>query len=850
MDVDAPKGGAMNVVNGRAVGTSVVGDTTVPHAVGMGGGGEEARRDSHESVTLRTAASEEEMAALVLRMKSRSWRVHVGLGIPVCEGALSELQGDGGEAYEGDEVEACPECESYCRHVATGIASGNSSLCAAIRVRDIMTAERARAGEVARMEGEIQAIRSERDNTRDEMRVLQRDGITLAVILEKEKAKSDTYLEDYNKAAAEIHKYVDMVEQLEKRIAELEEQLTQVDENRVRKKCTPVGTPVVTPRRDLPNSSQKSKPVSNSGTKRTMSVGNTDEDVDMADGPGMQDSIHAPGKPDMQWGNLRGIPLYITGYPIDDPSQFPPPPEHDFVETGTLTFSSIARWNDALEFAHASRCWPLALAVFRVYYEGRTLFDTKQPVSEIQLHALSAYKMPEWFGKDLRKCAVDSNALKENRMFWSSCSRPSYGVSVREAAAFIQRHGRIIDGCPFIDNYHSVNSQDVAGWLYWNTICYNTWSRDCTIEDKAKANIVTYQLLAIFAVPRQYADHLDAMKLAVAPITKLDNWPREVASNLDTNEVMPRLARMGVTVDMANEMYSFADNYLSALLATPELKGWNTEDLIAIKTVAGDEKRYFGELKYNKGFVIPRVPGLPWHDVSMNYAQDDGVFLENIPTLPAQGHVLNGSVTLLTRALPTGGAGNPRIVSNSYPKRGSYRGDVLRGRGRGVTAHGAFRGNHTAGPHSRPISTSTHPHPTSATPHNYHHHSHPVTVNGHPAIHSAFPTPANITSYGGQFVSAAHPNYPVMMSPAHEPPRFTAQSFPTNMQPSVHSQPSQFHPASAFGYTGGNHHNHQHVAGTASNNAAGSGMNGGNGENFRTSGGQGDSHYPIYSSSF
>ncbi|KAJ7174326.1 hypothetical protein C8R46DRAFT_1214538 [Mycena filopes] len=392
-----------------------------------------------------------------------------------------------------------------------------------------------------------------------------------------------------------------IADKLELRVAQLQRELDDLGE-RPRKRSTPSGTQTTNTPCDTPRIPQNAlgAPVV------------------------LETSIHAPAlNRDMKWTTLTGIPLQIVSYRVTNDNQISP------------------QYPDALLDAR--------LVVFAAYLEARRLFEENKTLSELQIIILALYTMPKWFVDAFRSCTIDAASIRANRHFWSNCSHPAYRASVFEVAAYVQRHGRVIEGCPFLDEFHSLNSEAVAGYMIWTRICFPP-SKSTT----GCANWITYLLLELFAVPRAYAELITKLNLTIAPIPNLVNLTHGVTPTITSEEVTARLAAMGFSLELADNLFRFAANLLSEINLSPDGRGLDRSATLALHDVQKQEVNWYKAPANSQGFIITRAPGLPWPEKynHLTLAQEYGVFIKDIPIPPETDLGKNGRITLLTGSKP------------------------------------------------------------------------------------------------------------------------------------------------------------------------------------------------------
>ncbi|KAJ7025461.1 hypothetical protein C8F04DRAFT_1191458 [Mycena alexandri] len=622
-------------------------------------------------------------ATLEARMMSGEWRIHNHSGAPVCASALNALREK--EEGEEDELEAeCTICKLYCRHVARELLQEDKGLEAALGLHDLRAASGAMSSDIALLQGELLGAQRENNKMTERFDTIQRELIEVSAknaVLEKDKERiardRDKADDDYLK----IRKYAD---ECRREADELERQLAHLDSGRHRKKIIPQHSGSGMNYRQ-PGSPRVSQTDASSSPASTATQG-TDEDVTM------QDASVAGNQLTMTWGNLAGIPKYTVEYPVGDVGQLPPALIQDFAydDRASWKFADVAAWTAALLYSLQQRCWPVAILVFRVYYDARMAQKNGKPLSVLHRHALENYAVADWLLSTWKEWALDTDAQNKNRSFWAMAHRPR-GGTMRELVAYIQKQGREVEGCPFVDNYHTIRSRDARGLLLWMSINYVPATKDAAERDKSIR--VSMALLRMLAVPNAYEDAVLAHALTIADAPEYESWPGHITENLDEVAVADHLAGLGVTIAVANDAWAYALNYLDALIATPRA-GWDQPELAQLRSFITVQMEDVGLPvgMANEVDYIPRTPGLPWPDTELNRVQEDGLFLEDLPTVPPPGSTERGKVTCVRMGSPKKKYAAPDASGGSFGNKQR----PIAGRGRG-----GFRGRGNYGGYDR-----------------------------------------------------------------------------------------------------------------------------------------------------
>ncbi|KAJ7188435.1 hypothetical protein C8R46DRAFT_1023791 [Mycena filopes] len=625
-----------------------------------------------------------------------AWELHEQIGAVVCAGTLRALRKEDGETDEADATEECMQCLEYCRHVGLGLIRNNPCLEAAMKLRDVKAAANARGNDLAMIQGELQGSLRAADKL--SARIAELTGELVSV-----SAENAVLVKDKDRALDERDDADECTAKWKRRVDELEAELARVDDTRTRQRRTPLNAgagerhigPSSGHNTDVPrtptNMRSSGNTISTNGHPSPAPSGS--EDVQMSE--------PAEGGGAREWGNLRGIPKYSTEYPINDSMQIPPSRAQDFAHSNG-EYQTIEDWAAAHKFAHATRCWPVGVMTHRTFHEARVALRRNEPLGALQRYVLENYMIPEWLFDAWKEWAVDTDAVQANRYFWAMARTPRQ-CSVREMAAWIQKQGREVDGVPFVDNYGTVRTRDVQGLILFRSLNVTT---DAAKGAAARENQIkiNFAILTLLVTPFLYIDTLLCSEgLDVAETPAYENWPVDGVDDLSTKFVATRFAQMGVTVRLVDDAFDFALNYIETQIAGPRA-GWDVGALVALRDNAMERMTKMERPSgLTEGCVlIPRVPGLPWGDADMNRVQEEGLFMENLPTRPAAGSKERGQVTCERTRPP-----NRRYaVPPMHPGDGAPTGP----RGRGGHRGGGYGGRNGrgAGPGDRSLAGSMH----------------------------------------------------------------------------------------------------------------------------------------------
>ncbi|KAJ6469792.1 hypothetical protein C8R47DRAFT_1222864 [Mycena vitilis] len=733
------------------------------------------RRPEPSAESLNTNMDRLTLRRLTETMETGGWAYHEMLGAPVCVVAIRNED-------EGDD---CDCCVNYIEHVCNAIRDNNGSLDAAMKLRTHWLTMTHREGDQARLEGEICAVRRMLCDREGELRRQRSELIEVA-------ASRLAHKDDAKKAWEVVKDFKKRIVKLETELKDAYAQAERVDESRSRK------TPHVAQNVMSVKSGELSDKAGSQkmtffpqGVSRSHVVNNTtvlsgaapsEDDIVMAE-------VQHPGV-EVDWKALTGIPRMVVQWPYSGVPALPPPRGTWSVKNFVPT--TLAVYLEAYQFMHDYACYPVGLAVFGEYVQARMAKSMKKDLTDIQQWALEHFQLPGWLWAIFQCFNVDAQAIAENRKFWQVAKAPEYDDDIRVIAAFIQRSGCPPEGLDFRDEFGTLDSQLLRGFKLWNGIAAPKIKGFSSThqQDSEGSWAVTRALLYVILYPQTYPTTLRLERLVVAPKVQLEQWATH--EPVMEEHAIRRLARMGVTVIMVEDMYRYALNLAESILASSK-KGYNRAELQDMVDGSKEQVAKLGGppagLSASFDELIPRPPGLPWPDTQMNRVQERGAFLLDIPLRVEGGNVklvmLRPLPTQLTgprtqkihaavpsKSTPAAGgkekAAAPVVMKtpkdekvegmNKYPvdgaryaQRGVNRGGASRG--------GSFRGRGNFGPtyHARP----------------------PMQRNAVASSSRRSPPPSDDRSYSSQSSSSS------IYSSRYAPPGV----HPNSMQSSMHAPP-------------------------------------------------------------
>ncbi|KAF8162282.1 hypothetical protein K438DRAFT_1775985 [Mycena galopus ATCC 62051] len=277
--------------------------------------------------------------------------------------------------------------------------------------------------------------------------------------------------------------------------------------------------------------------------------------------------------------------------------------------------------------------------LFSVYYGA--CHAPSNALESLQQHALNNYRMSVWFLNILKRCFSDPPVTKKNHEFWST-EKPEYGDPVTAYAAALQRHDHATAGCPFVDKFQMLDSRLVRGVMLWNALNAAPIQGCSSTADEQKESATAANALLLFlAFPHGYRRELTLQALTVAPIKHIQPWPHDKLEPNDFSDssVDSPFAAMGLSADSVDDAFDFLQNLAAEIVERRRL-GWHItilESLICNSAEAAQQPgRPQGKIE-EYGELLIHPPGPPWASKEINAAQENGLFLEDIPLPPLPG---------------------------------------------------------------------------------------------------------------------------------------------------------------------------------------------------------------------
>ncbi|KAJ7914521.1 hypothetical protein B0H13DRAFT_1872907 [Mycena leptocephala] len=582
------------------------------------------------------------------RMKAGTWCVHEMLGAIVCQDVMLPLDGNSerSEASEGEaserEKEPCTICKPYLAHASQAFCANNVGFDAAMRIRNGWCAQNARTTNEAHLRGELEATQRALAQSRDEVRELTNTIVDLRVSVQWNRDEADR---GWKKADA----CEDYSAKLEKDIERLEAERERVDGERQRKRAAP--TPV---------ESTRTTPREKGSTTKTST-----DDVEMAAAP--------PAPVIYSWSDLPSLTKRIVDGHEFSAAMALPPPKGTWKMSEDWEFVSTDEYQRAHSYIHKNKCWPVGLAVFRAYYDGRTAAHNNKHISGVQRYAVSIFQMPRWLWDVFTACCMNSALVVENRAFLMQVQQPSISDPVRAAALYIQRSREAPAGCAFADDFGTLRTRTVRGWMLWHAINITLpLDRALTPEERTRSVTIARHLLSIAALPGTYKDVLERDGILILSPINITSWPNtEKDTEFLTDEsVVRRLATMGLTIPVVDDLFEFARSYVVDLAAQPHV-GWDAEDLKDLLTSSTEIMESRGippGLETADGEFLTRTPMSIWPSIRMGMVQERGPYLPDITATPDPGSAVPARITLSAPVVRA-----PKKMKSEKPKEAPAR---------------------------------------------------------------------------------------------------------------------------------------------------------------------------------
>ncbi|KAJ7642568.1 hypothetical protein DFH06DRAFT_1137124 [Mycena polygramma] len=798
-------------------------------------GGEKARVvEESAPVPERIRTSAEALKEQELRrvMRTGKWCIHSVLGTMVCYTALMETTdaGTGGD-------ETCGICVQYIQHVCEGFACNDTTLDAARDLRNMYIALRSGPTDVARIEGELAAVKRQLQDEQDQNWELQKDLVKLA-------AERSAFQSDATKAWQFSTENQRRAEKAEAALIDEIRNSERVDGSRARK---------------TPNTTQKDSRASATkvagGARIEVPIkgecvdGSVDTPVETdantaSNGEDIQMEEPQPPKaivqlPATDWTKLSGIPQLILERCLQ-PATARPPPRGTWALDKHGVPATIEDYKKAMKYMHDHECYAVGLTVFSVYATARDALATGNTLTDLQQWAFEYFTMPEWLWKEFKTFHKPELSISANRSFWHRATRPTFINGIQAWAAFYQRQGCEPEGLPFLDDFNSMDARLLRGYVLMMSVGYPKKGVVPSAKDRDNAFTVTTALMSVMLYHDAYTDLIKSENLHVANTVKLELWPLAVEAHVTDVQVAKRLAAMGVTVNMVNDAYMYGRSLLDEMISKPRSSA-QQEELISLRAsvmeVEATRGRPPGKVA-DYGEVLTRSPGLPWSHTTLNWAQEKGPLIDNIPVLLADGSVKKLTMYPLRGALTGPSLPSPAVRGGNANRRGvpPSRG-VSPGRGRGTPSYHAPSAPRNLNSPANPQSRVSMP-PAAATAST----SSTTMFGSVPAMSNNF-VPSSSTTINPQSIYASM-HAPTITQTSHITHE---QQPPLGLWPSTNGQQSRvphqytiaptgsFHQqqqsmpygsTSAFALNDANHFSHSPSPGSASINAAGHALSG------------------------
>ncbi|KAF8131248.1 hypothetical protein K438DRAFT_1999057 [Mycena galopus ATCC 62051] len=313
-----------------------------------------------------------------------------------------------------------------------------------------------------------------------------------------------------------------------------------------------------------------------------------------------------------------------------------PPPMGTWKLSRDLGFTNVADYDAAHKWIHTTQCWGVAMTVFRTYYDGCAAAHNRKQVTNVQSHAINVFRMPGWFWAVLSVHSIGGKAVEVNFTFWRKVDQPQTRASTRVIAAYIQQHGIVPAGCPFVDEFHMLNARLVRGFSLWDAIGPKQPLdlRTPAAEELMHAIAVMTALLNIVVFPGHYKRWIQSEMLTIAETPRLRRWVREEDGPSTEVETAKRLTVMGITPVQVDDLYPYSWQYLAELVDNIR-PGWNHEDVTRLLHGSEQAAKDAGGVPLlivtEDSEVIACAPLVPWLQPQFNLIHKKGVLMADLP---------------------------------------------------------------------------------------------------------------------------------------------------------------------------------------------------------------------------
>ncbi|KAJ7111383.1 hypothetical protein C8R44DRAFT_883188 [Mycena epipterygia] len=435
---------------------------------------------------------------------------------------------------------------------------------------------------------------------------------------------------------------------------------------------------------------------------------------------------------------------------------------------------NINDWNLAFEFIMHNEQWSIAHVLFGAYLGARNIDAANR--NDYERHIVDTFILPNWFWNGLRSYAGNKKMVTESHNLWNSLKRPVYGDPMTASAAWFMHFETPPPGLRWRDSYGSLSLRELRGSLLWEQIGYDRKKHESADRgSRKKYEAVARALLTVLSVPEAYERDLAADKIVVAATLSLAHWPPEQTEGITDNMVVRRLASMGFTVAMANDIVPFCYGVLLDLRDHSQA-GWPTDEVELM--IAACEEKPMPPGKFSKyPDIFPRPAFLPYKLRDDNRVQDSGVFSPNLPRE-------EGPVIIPEREERAIGVHGIPTRTNTTRGRGG-------GRGRGA----------------RPTSYSTHYIPPPPPP--AHSNNNAMSNHPHHVTASTYAQLANTSMHGNHnyaYMQPAPGQPHIIYTNAVAPPPAMMQPHPSMTQPTMFTT---IPPPSSTIWTNPNYHGMQ-----------------------------------------
>ncbi|KAJ7021152.1 hypothetical protein C8F04DRAFT_1274057 [Mycena alexandri] len=158
--------------------------------------------------------------------------------------------------------------------------------------------------------------------------------------------------------------------------------------------------------------------------------------------------------------------------------------------------------------------------------------------------------------------------------------------------------------------FWSLDLRLVRGYNLMEMVCLQRerYEQSSVLTPERLARIhLEKQVLSVLVTPGFYAETVDVLGLTIAPTMKLEYWLKPLMPTVDPDTVCVRMAEMGVPIELVEDAFAFAQNYLDDERRGRLPVGWTEAELTAFQHKK-DERPVPGSLNDEALVLLPQSP--------------------------------------------------------------------------------------------------------------------------------------------------------------------------------------------------------------------------------------------------